>query len=435
MSKTDEPAQNEHMSHKLTIIASCLALCIVQIGCNRTAPPAARKPPARNASPVAKVPVVTVQEKAVKEVITVPATVEGYERAHLMAKIDAYVKTVHVNIGDEVAAGELLIDLDVPELEFAQQKAERMVEQTVADQAVRNAELRAAEAKIQEHQALVALRRSEHVRIEKLVSRGALKPQKLEEAQFALASAEAEMASMAESLVVAQSRLEMAAKQIEVATAEVGEAKALAGYRQINAPFAGVITRRSVDPGAFVRPATAGGSTKPMLTIARVDKLRAVVYLTMDQAVKLSDGDAVTFSAVDVPGREFTGTVSRHAKAYDEGTRMMRAEVDLDNPPDATTNRRPLRPGGYGTLTITVDAQDLPAVPKTALFEERGNNYVVVVDRHGTCRRTPVAVAVEGDRWVGVGRGIAPDERVVAEKPQKIADKKRLAANEIGTWQ
>jgi RND family efflux transporter MFP subunit len=151
-----------------------------------------------------------------------------------------------------------------------------------------------------------------------------------------------------------------------VAKADYDKAKALAQYQQIRAPFDGVITERKVDPGAFVRPAS-GEDVIPLVTVDQINKLRAVIHVTMDQTVHLDIGDRIELVVDDVPGKKFPGAVSRTAGVFDERTRMMRVEVDLDNFPSDATGHRPLWAGTYGEVTIVTADESLVVVPKAAI--------------------------------------------------------------------
>ena len=410
----------------------CVAL-IASVGCG--GPQKATQTGNKNASaPKAKVKVVTVQKRLLEDIIVVPTSIEGFEQAMLMPKVAGYVKSVAVNIGDEVTVGDTLVELDLAELGFAQESAQRMAEEVAADKVVRQAEFRAAEAKQKQQQALIDLRQSEFNRFEKLVTRGAIKSQKLEEARFALESAKMELVASEQALDVAASRIAMIDKKMAVAEANAKQAAALAKYQRITAPFSGVITQRSIDSGAFVQPATAGGSTMPILTIARVDKVRAIVHFPMDQAAKLNDGDPAVFKSVGASAREFKGTISRYAKAFDVGTRMMRAEADFDNPIEPSSNTRQIRPGSYGTLTVTVDTAEMLAVPNDAIFEKDGTKHVAIITADGTCKHLSVTVGIVGKDWTGLSHGIEADVRVVAEKPEKIADGKKVSESVLVPW-
>ena len=225
---------------------------------------------------------------------------------------------------------------------------------------------------------------------------------------------------------VAEAQLHKGEAQSRVAHSQLQQAQAIVGYLEIKAPFAGVVAARNVDPGALVRP---GASDKPLLTIAKVDRLRAVLFATMDTTANLAVGNVVTYEPDDVPGQLFEGTLSRMAGAYDEKTRMMRAEVDLQNQPDPNTGQRPLRAGSYGEATIVTHSATMPVVPKSALRRSAGRTSVVVV-RDNVCLVTPVEVAIEADGLAGIAAGLKAGDQVVLKSPETMEDEQKLTNGE-----
>jgi len=221
---------------------------------------------------------------------------------------------------------------------------------------------------------------------------------------------------------VAEARLIKGEAEIQVAQSQLKQALAMVNYLEIKAPFAGVVAERNVDPGALVRP---GASDKPLLTVAKVDRLRAIFYVTMDTTSHLAVGNVVKFEADDVPGRLFPGVISRIAGTYNVKTRMLRAEVDLQNSPDPSTGRRPLRAGSYGEATIILQLPTLPVVPQSAVFRHAGRTSVVIV-RDGTCLISPVQVAIEIDGLVGVSSGLQAGDQVVIDNPGAIENEQDI---------
>lgn len=402
----------------------------VQVGCGRSA--AGTDTKHQEVTPKEKIDVTKVTTATVHRRVNLPATISGYEQASIMAKIDGYVKKVNVNIGDEVHQGQILVVLDVPELEHEINRKSQIVLQARAEVKVREAELEAAKAKLSELEALIQLRQSEQNRFARLVEAGAVKRQKQEEAFYALASAKATLATTHHQIATAKARIESAKKQVAVTNAELAHTQAMADYREIKAPFDGLITKRSVDAGAFVRPAHRGSGAKPLLTITRNDKVRVIVYLTMESTASLDVNDTVSLKVIDMPDATFSGVISRFAKAYDEGARMMRAEIDLDNPKDDTTGKRKLRPGSYGSVTITLETFQGPTVPKSALAHLDGKDYVMLVDQEGIFRRTRVEVAITSGETVGLKSGVEQG-MTVAQDSSKAHDGKKVPLGSLDT--
>ncbi len=194
-------------------------------------------------------------------------------------------------------------------------------------------------------------------------------------------------------------------------------------YLEIKSPFAGVVVQRSVDPGNFVRPDQDGA--KALLTVAKVDKLRAIVYATPDIAGQLVTGQIATFVSDDAPEQVFTAQLSRTAGAYNDQARMMRAEIDLPNQRDPDTGERPLRSGTYGLATIVTNSATQPVVPESAL-RRIGRQTSVVVVSDGVCLVTPVEVGIISGKKVGIASGIMPGDRVVVQNPDAIKHEQRV---------
>ncbi len=403
--------------HYWMAVASMALLMAIAVGCQRTAPPvksadAAEKKPA-------KVLVGIAREKTLRQTIDLPAVVESDETAMLMTRVEAYVGEVLVDIGDEVQKGQVLIRLDAPELlhQAAEQRA--MIGQLEADGQVLLAEVAAARTQLDVVRAKLRLKNSERDRLERLVNTGAIERQRLEEAESSAQSVAATLARYENGLQVAQAKLLKGKSEMAVAESKLQAAEALASYLEIKAPFSGVVARRDVDSGNLVRPANQGKGSKPLLVIEKLDRLRAIMHATSDVAGQLSVGDQVTFLSDDKPNNPIHAEISRTSGSYDERTRMMRAEIDIDNSPDSATGQRPMRSGSYGSAKIVLREETLPVVPESALLHRNGVTSVVVI-RNEVCQITPVEIAMESEGLVGIRSGVGNGDLVVFENPDAI---------------
>ena len=347
----------------------------------------------------------------------------------LMARVEAYVGEVLVNIGDEVEAGQVLVRLNAPELEQQAKAQAAMIDQLKASERVLLAELTAARSQLEVAGAQVRLKESERDRRARLVSTGAISRQLLEESEAALQGSSAMLAKYQNAIEIVEAKLSQSESEMAVGMAKLEQAQSLADYLQIKAPFNGVVAERNVDPGNLVRPTGGGGNSKPLMTIANVDTLRAVVHATTDVAGKLLVGQEVQFMADDVPGKTFVGRLSRMAGTYNKKTRMMQAEIDLDNGADLVTGKRPLRSGSYGVASIVLESATLPVVPESAI-RKRGDRISVVVVCDDAFLVTPVQIAFQSGEMVAIAEGIANGDHVVAS-PEGIEDEQTLEGTEI----
>ncbi len=400
-------------------------LAMLAVGCQRPVRKVAPKP--AEAKPQAKtVTVGVVREQLLEKSVELPATIESDETAMLLSRVEGFVDKVLVDIGDEVQAGQVVVRLRAPELEQAAGELSAMIRQIEASEQVLLAELAAARTQLDVVQAKLQLKQSQRDRRARLVSSGAVAQQLLEEADAEVQATSAMLAKYENAVQIVEAKLARGESELAVGNAKLEQAKTLAGYLEIKAPFAGVVAERNVDLGNLVRP---GNSTKPLLVVAKVDKLRAIVHATTDVAGQLTVGQAVGFVADELRSKVFEGQLSRIAGTYNRKTRMMQAEIDLDNAPDPVNGKRPLRAGSYGSATIVLQSAKLPVVPESAL-RTRGDRTSVVVVRNGACLVTPVTIAFASGGLVAIAEGIAAGDQVVAD-PEEIKDEQILKDTEI----
>ena len=426
--------------------AILLAVVIGSAGCERGA--TSENPAVTTTPALSKIPLTRVTAGSLQHVVQVPATVQGYETVDLMSKIDGYVGTVHVDIGDLVQAGQVLAELSVPELLDEVTRREKLVQQTAAEIDSREADVKLTEAKLQEQSALLNLKRVERDRYAKLVGGGVLNQQKLDEAQYAVEATEASLHSSDAEVNAAKAHLASSHAQRAVAQADLQKARSMADYATIKAPFAGRITRRLIDPGAFVRPATKSSGTA-LFRIARVDKVRIVFYLPLEEAAKLKVGEPVQLGDLralpnitisEVAAKPLT--VTRLARAFDRDSRMMRAEIDFDNEAlDKEIGKR-LRPGDYGKVNLTLESYEgFPTLPASAVGEDATGRFyavrVVRVNEANVCSRVPVNVVfakeVDNEEFMVLPMDdqIKLGDRIVASGVDEIEDGTTLQTSQL----
>lgn len=409
------------------MLPTTFALTVLAFGCGRSPSPAAQKPGPPQPKTV-RVEVGTARQQTLEKTLSLPATLTSDETALLHPRVEAYVSKVLVDIGEEVEAGQVLIQLSAPELRQAAQQQQAMLGQLKASEKVLLAELTAARAQLDVIGAQLKLKQSERDRRARLVSTGAIANQLLEETEAALQSTSAMLAKYQNAVEIVEAKLSQGEAEMVVGKSKLEQAQTIASYLELKAPFAGVIAERNVDPGNLVRPTSPDGN-KPLLVLAKVDKLRAMVHATTDVAAQLSVGQQVEFAADDVPGKTFIGTLSRMAGTYNQKTRMMQAEIDLENSVHPATGNRPLRAGSYGAATIVLQSANLPVIPASTL-RTRGDRTSVAVVRDGACLMTPVTVAFTSGDKVAIAAGIADGDQVVAS-PADVQDEQLLKPSEI----
>jgi multidrug resistance efflux pump len=406
--------------------------------------------------PAAKV----IRPKAAASVpITVDqlAVVEPYYRADLRARASGLVKAVRFDIGSRVKQGDVLVEIDVPELVQDVGRAEAAVAQREKELKVSEAKLKDAkaavkvaaatvkqrEADVQGSKATRDLKKGRFERFAALAQKNDVVGSVVEDekrdylsSEAAVTSAEANVERARADYSESESKVEGAAADIELkkalidgAAKDLDKARAVAAYATVVAPFDGVVVRRTVDPGSFVQNATTG-SSEALVSLARVD-LVTVAARFPDAYASLVSADTPAEVQVDgLPGVTIPATVTRFAPSVQNADRTMRVEVDLfngddadyqrltaagrvSNPKDATdplparafapghsTGR--LIPGMTGTLRLRVGGYGQSFVlPATAVYSRSGTSYVLLVE-DGKTKQVPVRVQVNDGKTVRV---------------------------------
>ena len=380
--------------------------------------------------------------KSLTLVSTQPARIEAIEQTPIHSKLAAYVGEILVDFGDEVTKDQPLVKLVAPELgaELAQKNA--LHEQAKAEQAQAQSGLKAAEAAIATARAQVT---AAEARIEKakadeafwvlkcqrfkdLATGGSVNQQLVEEAEQgcsaakaahkeALAGVEAAQAVVAQSkaeAAKAEADVEAAKSRVLVAAANVAHAEALQSYLTIMAPFDGIVTSRNIDPGHFVQPATASGTT--LLVIARSDKSRVFVAIPEMEAGYVDLGDEVKIEVQSLRGAEFKGTVSRTSFALDAGSRSLDALIDIDNAEGR------LRPGMYATAKLTLaERPDVLTLPSAAVVRQ-GREAFCYRLMDGKAVQTPLVLGIKVGDDFEIASGVDENAVVILSKAASLKD-------------
>jgi len=402
-----------------------LLLTCVAAGCGNPLDGAAGGGNQKASDTTPRVETVAVEQRILEQTVEMPGTVEGYETVDLYAKVGGFLekyakvkvegfpeKTIELDIGDSIEAGQTLAWLSIPEMEKQLKQKDALIIQADAEvvqasEAIRQADaalesaaamVQAAEAEGVEKVAQRDFRRTELKRLEALWETRSVRRELVVAADFQLKAAEAAIKTAAAHVTTAVKK--KLAAEANVKKAQADEAAAIAGvdvshanrdyvkemmnYREIKAPpFQGQgqvirrwqVVRRWFDPGAFVQSAAGNSAAKPLLTVTRTDTVRIIINIPMDKVRLLDKGDRAVLDDISVlPGAEpFEGVVSRFSAALNMKSRMMRVEVDLDNADGQ------LRPGYYGLVTLYLNEQpDTLAIPSSALITEGSETFVYI---------------------------------------------------------
>lgn len=281
-------------------VALCLSLGFL-ISCGKEDASPAKAAPA-DASQKVQVTKVVAQKLAVT--VHLPGEIEPYEVVAIFPKVTGFVKSISVDRGSHVKAGEPIAQLEAPELIAQRSEAQSKLQAA-------QAQLAAAEAKVASDEGTY-----EHLKAA-AATPGVVAGNDLFVAQKALDADRAQLTAQQDNVSAARQALQAVAQT--------------AAYLRVDAPFDGVVTERNVHPGALVGPAGAPGVAVPMLRIETLSRLRVVVPVPETYAAGVPEGTKVEFTVPAFPNRTFSGTIARIAHSVDEKTRTMPVELDAAN--------------------------------------------------------------------------------------------------------
>lgn len=384
-----------------------ILLCVVLVGCAQQ-PTGPAAPVAAGSADPPKLTRVTPRKARVRRPVELPGAVFAFEETTLVAKVPGFVRQLHADIGKAVKSGDLLVEVDVPELvEEAKEKqalvrlAEAQTEQARKALAAAEAGVGAAEAMVAEARAglgrvesLYARWDSESRRITELARGGVLDVQTRDETQHQFRAAAAARDEVKAKVTSAEAGARKAVADRDKAVADVtaAEAKrdvaqaetrrleALLGYTRLRAPFDGVVTRRLVHRGDFL---SATGKASGTFTIAQLDPVRVVIDVPENEANLVRVKLPVTLTVQALGGVERKGEIARTSSALEPNARTLRAEVDLPNPDHL------LRPGMYVYARLAAELEETWTVPAAAITKQ-GDAQVCFRNEGGKAVRTVV---------------------------------------------
>lgn len=310
------------------------------------------------------------QSAAAGQTLALPGTLQGFVQSPISARASGYLKRWTKDIGSRVRKGELLAEIETPEIE-------QQLSQAIA------ARQQAASG--------LELAKSTVARWENLRRKDVVSQQDLDERRSSLAQATANLAA---------------------ADANVLRLRQTEGFKRVLAPFDGVITRRNVDVGDLI---DAGGS-RPLFLLAQTDPLRVYINVPQAYAQLVKAGQPVVVTQAELRGQSFKGEVARTSGAIDTATRMMQVEVSLPN------REGTLLPGAYVQVSLPLAASRSLTIPANALLFRPEGTRVAVVDGEGRIRLRTVNLGRNYGETVEVLDGIAASDRLVLNPADSLTE-------------
>ncbi len=357
-------------------IITIIALVLLAIGAGRTLISRASNARTLEANAAMQsdlfVKVAVPQSGKAGQSLTLPGTLQGFVQSPIAARASGYLRRWHKDIGSRVEKGDLLAELDAPEIDQQLSQAIAAREQTASS---------------------LALAKSTLARWEALRAKDAVSQQELDERRSASAQAAANLAA---------------------ADANVERLRQLEGFKRVIAPFSGVITRRNVDVGDLID--AGGGAGRAMFLLTQTDPLRVYINVPQSSAQLVKRGQKAIVTQTELAGKTFEGEVVRTSGSIDAATRTMQVEITLPNKDGV------LMPGAYVQVSLPLTTSTTLAIPTNSLIIGSQGVRVAVVGENGLVTIRSVKIGRNYGQTVEALSGVTVADRLILNPSDSLTD-------------
>ena len=353
------------------IAASVLAGVVVFNGLQVRAKDAAQLKVLADKQSTVTVNVITPTSNTDASALSLPGRIEAYTRAPLYSRISGYLKSWKADIGMSVKAGQVLAEIETPDL----------------DQQILQ-----AKAELASTQANAAMSENTAKRWQSLQATNFVSSQAVEE----------KLADLNAKLAV-----------VNASQANVNRLQALKNFSRIVAPFDGVVTVRNTDIGQLINVGGAPGSE--LFVVSDVKRLRLYVNLPQNQVSNIQKGTTAKFTVPEQPGQVFTATVQSMSQAISSSSGSMLVQLSAEN------KRGELLPGGYASVSFSIPAQaNLLSVPPSALVYTKNGLLVATVNTENRVVLKPVVIARDHGNRLELLSGLEANDKVIENPPDGV---------------
>jgi RND family efflux transporter MFP subunit len=304
--------------------------------------------------------------------ITLPAVTQAYSESPVYARVDGYVRTWYADIGTHVRKGDLLAEIDAPDVDQQLSQARAMLSQS---------------------QANLDLAKITAARYQDLIATKSVSQQEVDQNNQNLAAQQA---------------------NTQAAAANVGRLEQMQGFEKVYAPFDGVITLRKTDFGDLINAGNAGTGHE-LFRVSQISTIRVFVNVPEEYSQQIADGATTSMDLTELPGKEFRGRVTRTSNAIDPASRTLLVEVDVPNPSGQ------LLPGAYANIHFKVPRGVVPLVlPNSSILFQAAGPQVAIVDQGNHVELRKVSLGRDFGDTVEILSGVTAKDAVVATPPDSI---------------
>ena len=342
--------------------------------------------------------------------LSLPGNLEPMYSASVFARTNGYIEKRFVDIGSHVKSGQTLAIISTPEVDQQLNQARAQVLQAAAS-------LQQSKASLQQAQANLDLAHITRDRYTHLSGTRAVTQQSVDEVEQAFNARTADVAAATANIAVAQANLQSQKANVQRLTQ-------LQGFERVVAPFDGVITARNVEQGDLVNDGSGNGS-RDLFSIAQSNVLRVQVEVPQSSALAIKDGQTAVLTVREMPGREYTATVTRSAESVDLAARTMLTEVQVDNRDGS------LVPGMYGEVKFVItQSQPSLIIPTTALVIDKNGTHVVAVTPDDHVHFIPVQIGQDMGSQIEIAHGLHGGESLVTNPSDLLSEGQKVSIAE-----
>jgi RND family efflux transporter MFP subunit len=316
---------------------------------------------------------------ALSQEIVLPGNIQAFVDAPIYARTNGYLKHWYFDIGSHIKQGQLLAEIESPEVD-------QQLSQAQADLGTATANLHLSQITAD--------------RFADLIKQDAVSQQDTDNATSDLASK---------------------STAVKSAQANVDRLKQLVSFEKVYAPFDGIVTARNTDIGQLIDSGAAGGQARSLFQVAAINRLRVFVSVPQVYSQAATPGLKADLTFAEFPGRRFQGTLVRTSRSIDPTARTLNIEVDVDNA------KGELLPGAYTEVHLKLkEGAPTVTVPVSALLFRQEGLRVAVAATDDTAKLIPVTLGRDFGDFAEITTGLTEQERVITNPPDSIVDGERL---------
>ena len=409
--------------YRVSLVLLVLLAIVVVLVIGRLRDQQARAVPRANRE--IQVGVVKPTRRALEVTLSFTGDVLPNRQTSIFAKTSGYIRAIHVERGQFVKAGTLLVEIEPTEMENALDQSRAALASAQAGLQVSRSNLDAAKANLLNQQAL--LTRAQAVlandqrqaeRLNELFAKGLVAAQDRDNARTSFEASQAALSAQQAQVEVARVQIATTDSQVKLAETQIEQqrsAQRMAQMRlddtRIVAPFSGYISQRNLEVGAAVsnQAAATSNASIGILMLQEINPVKVQLEVPEREVARVGVGNVVRLTSDAYAGRQFSGKVARVVHALDPRTRTMGLEVDIPNPDDL------LKPGMYARVDLLLEVRkDALMLPLEALTGAEGRPSVLIV-REGKVAAAPVELGPTDGPAVQVTKGLGPDSEVILQ--------------------